>query len=147
MGRANPDKLGALVAPVRRQMIALQKKHGCWMPDMNGLCGIASYQIFNLLKDIGMSPRLCMNEYHAFVLCGGMIVDVTATQFCNSFPAVFVSPRKKWERWNIHGYEPFKAEEKLSKLTDINKAFGGWPYDQKPQYAFDQGLLPFHKKK
>lgn len=53
--------------------------------DLCGLCATASSRLWTLLQKKGVPSKLHMvdvNNYcHVFVVCEGMIIDVTATQF------------------------------------------------------------------
>lgn len=53
--------------------------------DLSEWCGICSYRLLKKLgKELskkGFTSHLALSDCHAFVLIGGYIVDVTATQF------------------------------------------------------------------
>jgi len=131
MGRANPDILRSLGYQIRSQMEKLQADHGCWFGDLSGMCAIASFYLFRLLKKNGYKPAFAINEGHAFVVCGGYVVDVTATQF-DQKRRVVVRLLSNIDS-NKHSF--WQIDEKHYSEAMIQKALSSWPSDQKPNFV------------
>src|SRR3990167_11485989 len=65
---------------VRRYLDRVAIEDG-FSEDLNGLCGKAAAILYHALEHAGFNPKIAHTLGHAFVLCEGYIVDVTATQF------------------------------------------------------------------
>lgn len=98
--------------------------------DLSGWCILTSYVLFHILKRRGYNPEVCKNDGHAFILCDGYYIDVTATQFNGSktrqeaglnYPPVYC--RKKIEDDWIH-----KIDDKTNDPTKIwsSRFCKGW---------------------
>jgi len=57
------------------------KSRGEVASDLCGLCAIAAGHLHKRLRAAGLPSVLAVNSGHCFVLLGGYVVDVTATQF------------------------------------------------------------------
>jgi hypothetical protein len=79
------NKLLSYARKARRWAERLEEKeceeYDCFPRDLGGYCVIASIYLYKLLRDAGLNPRVIFNEDHAFVVCQGYLIDVTATQF------------------------------------------------------------------
>lgn len=53
-----------------------------------GYCGYGSVMVHEALKEHGFKPKIARADGHWFVVCGSLLVDVTASQF--SQPMVVV---------------------------------------------------------
>jgi hypothetical protein len=75
-----------------------------WEDKLNGLCAIASAELFKLLSDAPLpaKPRIAINSHHCFVLYKNCIIDVTATQFGYERKIIIKNKKKTnkyfWER-------------------------------------------------
>ena len=49
--------------------------------DLSGYCGYGSVLLWHELKKHGYRPRIMTSDCHWFVVCSGLLVDVTASQF------------------------------------------------------------------
>jgi hypothetical protein len=80
---------------MRSELIKLAKQVRLWAEtkserydfptDLSGMCCIVSRKLFRVLKANGLKPKIHLRQArwdsHAFVVCNGWIVDVTASQF------------------------------------------------------------------
>ncbi|MBZ9984748.1 hypothetical protein LB521_26820 [Mesorhizobium sp. BR-1-1-8] len=74
-----------------------------------GACGDACLILGAALQDrelgdfryvCGLTDKNGSNESHAWVIGEGLIIDITADQFADGMPAVFVGSASKWhDRW------------------------------------------------
>lgn len=53
----------------------------CAEPHLGGLCGSASFYIYEKLRQLGLKPAFIAGRGHYFVVCDQWLVDVTASQF------------------------------------------------------------------
>jgi len=109
---------------VRRKMEKLQQKNDfcCWGKNLDCMCAIASIELFDILSDLNLNPKIAIGFCHAFVSCQGFYIDVTATQF-GPYPKVMVRREMPNEdHWEIDGTYN-------EGLWDV---FDGWPKDQNP---------------
>lgn len=86
--------LFALAKEVRVWTEGLARATGRDTQSLKGLCAIAAFELFDRLKaDPKLRDRTIVfakSEFHAFVTVDGLVVDVTATQFVNTDPGVWV---------------------------------------------------------
>lgn len=68
-------------------------KHFNALPCLGGLCGYGSAMLYEALTKYGFSPQIARGQGHWFVICEGLLVDVTASQFGQ--PSVVVRDYKK----------------------------------------------------
>lgn len=83
-----------------------QKDKAYFYEDLGGMCGIVSTKLCYELQRENISAKIGCNNYHAFVLIGKYILDVTATQFDSKFKKVmFFRPKEKekgiYSFWDI----------------------------------------------
>lgn len=65
---------------------ALHKKNPLWIgEDLNGACAIASYSLYEFLKNNNLNSKFVLGTYndikHCWVELDKQIIDLTATQF------------------------------------------------------------------
>lgn len=98
-----------------------------------GACGVASAHLYTMLDKAGIPAQIVESVDHAFVLCDDMIIDITATQFCDTevnFPAVCimeksaVKERQYW--WKV------KRVHKSLRSFAISQRI--WPKRQRASY-------------
>jgi hypothetical protein len=69
-------------------------------PDLCGMCAIAAGELHKRLSAAGLDSTIALrnssDEGHAFVICEGYIVDVTATQFGSIYRK---AKADEWGRW------------------------------------------------
>ena len=108
--------------------------------DCSGMCGHASYEIFDALRLEGFSVQFCRNSNHCFVLwhnTDGMVylVDVTATQFRKTLPKVIV--RRYDHRPKgvdcVSVDDVWEIEHSADTPEEVNEILKEWPDEQKPQ--------------
>lgn len=99
-----------------------------------GACGDASLVLAAILRDeglgnfryvCGLTHNDIGNESHAW-LCGeGLIVDITADQFNDGMPPVFVEPESDWHnRWEDVVEQPADYREWHGHgLDDVNRVY------------------------
>lgn len=79
-------------------------------PDLTGCCGRASAMVAHALVRDGFKPVIAHAPGHAFVLCEGYLVDVTATQFGweKEYPKVVVRKMPSTDKrpWFWKNYRP-----------------------------------------
>ena len=97
---------------------------------LQGLCAIASYELFKRLQEKDLEPTLCMADIgHAFVVCEEMLIDVTATQFSyeasrfNEIEIIPIEEAEKLERF-------WRRDSSFKKVSDIIERSYCWPNDQ-----------------
>lgn len=100
-----------------------EEHHYCGS-DLAGCCFRASRQLFKLAEDCGIRTEIGLGECHAFVLYGGKVVDVTATQFGNyqKVMVVDLETMSKRRSWSTH---PWRLQHRLSNLSKANRMWGG----------------------
>lgn len=103
--------------------------------DLCGMCAIAAAELFKRLTEAGISARISANHDHCFVEAldasgrGGLIVDVTATQFGRD-KIMIIHRAALGDRmddsyfWNAH-FKFRSIEELHNWLADT-----GWPEEQ-----------------
>jgi hypothetical protein len=104
----------------------------CYSSDLNGLCAIASAELFKRLKKKGFHPVICMSAedwgMHVYLKLGDHVLDVTATQF-QPFRNEPILIRHEKEMENQEYYrnpKVFKTSVGLRK-HQLNT---GWPTSQ-----------------
>lgn len=130
-----------------------------YLSNMEGLCAIATVEIFNKLKEKGYDPIMVHTdlEYgqerigeHFFIEVNRYIVDVTATQFDDIKKDVqpveirFINRqlREDYIFWGNLGRITFKSVDDLNTwMCNTN-----WPDDQIP-CRYKKYLSGLHKKK
>jgi hypothetical protein len=100
----------------------------CNDPDLGGWCAIASAHLHDQLVERGFSSRIAYNSHHCFVIVGGHIVDITATQFGERYKKIHVQPLNRKvvrpERWYIG--RTFGSVKGLRNYMERE----GWPPEQ-----------------
>ena len=100
------------------------------------MCAIASYEIFKRCKKLHIPVRFCVSDFHAYIKCGNIIVDVTADQFDNC-PEVLVGKLSSLP--NITG--PFDEDsiwgelESATTTKGIRNLLHDWPSEQQPAFV------------
>lgn len=78
---------------------------------LEGMCAIASCNLFQRLKNRNIESRLHINEWHCFLTVDGKILDVTATQFKKLPKVLFCEKNDKiLQKKYISRYSPSEAE-------------------------------------
>lgn len=107
---------------------------------MDEHCAIASYKLFEELKQANYFPALVVGEFpefgHCWIELEGKVVDITATQFLNSLPEIFIEDINNYFRaMNKSMYEfnngcitKFKNKYSFKKYLKNQ----GWPNHQLP---------------
>ena len=105
--------------------------------DLETLCAVASGELLKRLRRANFKPVIVFNDQHAFVVCNGHIVDVTATQYNYRrgrdgeplFEPVVIVPysrRKELEQWSL----PVEFRAKTIREALKFQREVGWPEDQ-----------------
>lgn len=83
----NYQKLVSIATEVREAILRIADSE-----KLTGYCGIASYALSKRLDELGFKNSIWEGDYkgwgHAWVVCDGYIVDITATQF--DLPEIYV---------------------------------------------------------
>lgn len=74
----NEHKLREIAARARKEFI---KKNTTYDRSLLGACGEASVFLAQMLKNEGFNPKIVLGNGHFFVVCDGLLVDITASQF------------------------------------------------------------------
>jgi hypothetical protein len=104
--------------------------------DLCGMCAIAAAELFTRLTKAGVSARISANHEHCFVEVldaagrGGLIVDVTATQFGRD--KILITRRSELGIGMRNDSFYWKAREKFYSVEDLREwqAEVGWPENQ-----------------
>lgn len=75
------EMIRGVLNETRDMLVRANEKLKWFESHLGGCCGFASTRIFDRLKGIGLHPIIVTSPNHIFVVCGGMLLDVTATQF------------------------------------------------------------------
>lgn len=98
--------------------------------ELGGMCGVCSYVIFKVFRDMGMKPMFHMGDYHCYVTMDGYWIDLTLKQFNNRCPYVYLK-RKPYTQDD--GYGNVHCLDDTAKTTKkIKKLFRGWDKEQNP---------------
>lgn len=77
------------------KLARLARKHieqlNMFEPDLSGACGLASAHLLRLANLHGIFPEFRASAIHCWIYYHGHIIDITATQFDESIPKIFVS--------------------------------------------------------
>ena len=97
--------------------------------DLCGMCGIAAAKLHQNLTDAGIrcviGVRNRKDDAHCFVIAGGFVVDVTATQFLRK--PVEIVPLLESEK---HSYwRKTSIAKNTAELLKIQQR-SGWPVEQ-----------------
>jgi hypothetical protein len=102
------------------------------------MCAIASIKLYERLKDL--DPKLVLNTInrwdHVYVLVGGYIVDITASQFMKD--PVFIKDfnfNSIWSKTYKHSYVVFDTPDQLVEKLKAN----GWPDEDLPKLTMQIG--------
>ena len=99
--------------------------------DLCGMCAIAAGELHKRLTHAGFDSKIALrnkNFGHAFVICEGHIVDVTATQFSWKYKAVEIVPlSQKKDRPTF-----WRETAKYKSVDDLiyRQKKSGWPNQQ-----------------
>ena len=107
------SKLRDIAKLARAKCEKVNNKHKLFPDTLDGMCGIASAYLFNQLKKHKLNPTLAENHGHCFVLCGGYVIDITASQF--GFRRVVIE-----EKEELRGDGWWKIENKFRSLKRFN---------------------------
>ena len=107
---------------------------------MDEHCAIASYKLFEELKQANYSPALVVGEFpefgHCWIELDGKVVDITAQQFLNSLPEILIENinnyfcvmNKSMYEFNNGCVTKFKNKYSFKKYLKNQ----GWPNHQLP---------------
>lgn len=105
-----------------------------WDDELCGMCARASAQLWRRLRRAGIKAMLGYAERHrnrspchVFVLCDGLVVDVTATQFGRDQIVIRRAGAAKQEAWFWRARHTFSDP---IALNDHQVALG-WPPEQR----------------
>ena len=119
---------------------------GYWDSTLGGLCGVASDLLVRELRAHGISSTLVFGEFlfsdrryggsHCWVECDGYIIDITATQFGEQFPPMWITSviNGNGHRWRRIYWPLAMGGSAYSHITQDT-----WPTDAKPG-ALDKWL-------
>lgn len=114
-----------------------------WGHDLGGYCALTSGNLFLTLKEF--NPVFCIanqtesDSHHSFLEIGQYCIDITAKQFSNKLPAVFICKKSVYRDFLIElGYE---IESKAKSQEEIRENLAGWDDKFKPSYCHQS-----HKK-
>lgn len=99
--------------------------------DLNCMCGISSYMLFQFFKKMGLHPMFCMNKHHCFLRVGEYWVDLTLTQFDNNAPRIWFRKRP-YNKMTDSGKKIHRQSKNGRTIKKIRRMFWGWPSDQNP---------------
>lgn len=118
-------KIRLILKKLRRALSEHVIKHNWYVcsRELDTMCGISSYLIFNTFKKLGYNPIFCMNDEHCFIKLNGKIIDLTLKQFNKNYPAVMF--RKTPTRYH-------KIQRQAKYISRIKRLFKPWPDDQNP---------------
>ncbi len=123
------ERLKQLARQVRRWAMRNRAKYHSTCR-LDGMCAITSARLFIQLRNAGFhDTKLCVTKEddHAFILCSGYVVDVTATQFDSHYKAVVVIPIEEEATDDL--WEVGKA---FQNMNAIREHFSEWPLEQQP---------------
>lgn len=121
---------------------------GYWDSSLGGLCGVASDLLVRELRVHGIDSTLVFGEFlfsdrchggaHCWVECDGYAIDITATQFGEQFPPVWITSviNGKGHRWRRIYWPLAMGGSAYSHITRDK-----WPTDAKPN-ALDAWITP-----
>lgn len=97
--------------------------------DLNGMCAIASAELFRRLQAAGIPCQLALrsvpDDGHCFVLTETHLVDITASQF-RGYPAVVLIPKEPRARREAHWQETRRFDS-VEALVGYQRQIGWWP--------------------
>lgn len=108
----------------RRWAMQTNRRKHDFPSDLEGMCGIASVKLHANLEAEGYSPFIHYSEGHAFVVCDGMIVDVTATQFGRK--PIEIVPMRRSKPWFWKTVGKFRTAKSFVNWQQVV----GWPDEQ-----------------
>jgi hypothetical protein len=132
------DNLLCLASKTRLAIVELTANYGKQISPLppyklSGVCGIASYSLYRVYREHKYNAKLACGSFkdwpHAFLICDGFIIDITATQFGIS-DEVYISKSdsvnykvkyineqaiESLKRWPV-SKQPFQYKEEIDKL-------------------------------
>jgi hypothetical protein len=125
-------KVYSVALEVRAWAEEASEKSGNTVIDLNGWCAIASAELHNRLKRVGIDSELHMAMEHigchVFVVVDDYIVDVTATQFKEFRNETIVMRHNKelMDYWFYQSSEAFPSSKSLRRFQRREQ----WPMEQ-----------------
>jgi hypothetical protein len=110
--------------------------------DLHGMCAIANAHLYRVLKDHGIATKIAVNDEHVHLRRGGMILDITATQFGDFDKVLYATEHKIQSTGYGHVFVP---DVLCESLEDLNAALRGWPSYQLPTNAWDPAFIASFK--
>ncbi len=93
---------------------------GCDPVDLWGACALSSYTFYRALRILGYkSDLICAvtgSEGHCWVELENKTIDLTATQFDNSLPDVYIIDSKDYREQEIPRFFKYSRDEYNSKV-------------------------------
>lgn len=121
-------KAKKIALDVRKWAEQYAKRHH-YDSDLCGLCAISSARLSYKLEKAGIPHKIAHNDSHAFVVCNGYIIDVTATQFGCRSKVVVRKPPKPHEEDALSWWHQKRTN--LNSKTFYNTQVRlGWPPEQ-----------------
>jgi len=121
---AKRQKIRRVALGVRKWADAHHSQMG-FPESLCGMCGIAAAKLAKELRREKIYARIVSNNYHAFVMYGEMIIDITATQF-GKYPQVMVRNQNKLKKnhWDkLYSHRSASAFQTYQRDTR-------WPLEQ-----------------
>ena len=104
----------------------------CFSDDLEGLCAIASVELFRRLKQQKIEAKIHLASHdeflHCYVTVNDYVVDLTATQFGHSDKVVVKPHNSHMTIFNWY-WRPIKTFDCEKKLIRYQRKIG-WSYDQ-----------------
>jgi hypothetical protein len=100
--------------------------------NLNGMCAIASAELWKRLRAHGIKAKICMSEedfgFHVYLKVEDHVVDVTATQFSwSKNEPVLIRHEREMEHREYYRNPVFFVDASMLRKHQINT---GWPKSQ-----------------
>lgn len=95
--------------------------------DLNGMCAIASAELYKRLTRAKIPAVICENKKHCFVMCRGYVVDVTATQFSNQLSGSIKVFVRKHSQVKHHFFYKINASHTSIRSLLLSQQEHNWP--------------------
>ena len=118
------DEIKDIAKKVHRWALRHREKFTGWKSsDLNGMCAIASWELFKRLKNVGYKPIVCANGGHFFIKLNKYLIDITSKQFDEK--AITIMPISKANKWW------WEIEERITNERGLRKVQRDWDNSQK----------------
>lgn len=109
-----------------------------------GYCGIASYIVVRTVLARRGAAEFYMNDFHCFSVVQKTFIDITAKQFNNMFPAIYMKrqPLLMDNGWEMPVHEidkqvTFTRASLPQAESKLKRFFKDWPQEQNPYKNMD----------